>query len=394
MIRYFDFISFKKKRKNIPVVSYKKRNYIISNKKCQIKKFRNEMKLFLIIALVSLFMSCAARQQKQPAVVVADGIYDSEFPQKAVSTYLKKMSSTIRLISSLTFYHEYYFRSDEEMTVTKLKKNPELLKQAASAIVEKPASGTATIIAVKQRKALLLTCAHTIREPDTLVHYFPKEHSKPGNYIRSISIKIRQSMHVVGIPGSGQLTVVAADSILDLALVQRNIPINLTHPLPVFTYPLGKSAELNWGSFVYLFGFPHGKKVVSNAIVSHPNRNPAHDFIINATMYQGVSGGPIIALRDGPPHFELVGIANALPILQHLVVRPDPDTEITSSTFGQPYRGSVFIERQNEIIQGMTFAISAESIRLFFKKNQNLLEAMDVTPNDFAFLKPGNTPND
>ncbi len=352
------------------------------------------MKNFLIILLVFVFMSCAARQQRQSVTNGADGLYDSEFPQKAVSTYLKKMSSTIRLISSLTFYHEYYFPSDEKMTLTKLKRNPALLKQAASAIIEKPASGTGTIIAVKQRSILLLTCAHTIHEPDTLVHYFLKEHSMPGKHIRSISFKIRQSMHVVGIPGSGQLTVVATDSSLDLALVQRNIPINLARPLPVFTYPLGNSAELEWGSFVYLFGFPHGKKVVSNAIVSHPNRNIAYDFIVNATMYQGVSGGPIVALRDGPPHFELVGIANALPILQHLVVRPDPGTEITPATFGQPYLGSVFIERQNEIIQGMTFAISAESIRLFFEKNQSVLEAMDLKLNDFAFLKQSSPPNE
>ena len=219
-----------------------------------------------------------------------------------------------------------------------------------------------------------------------MIHYYDTGLSKKQHAIRSISIKIRQSLHVVGIPGSGRVTVVAKDSTLDLALLQRSIPLNLFPPLPVFTNPLGKSKELDWGSFVYLFGFPHGKKVVSNAIVSHPNNNDAHDFIINATMYQGVSGGIIVALRDGPPHFELVGIANALPILQHLVLRPDRNTEITPSTFGQPYQGSVFIERQNEIIQGMTFAISAESILSFFIKNKSLLKDHDITLKDFPFL--------
>ena len=344
------------------------------------------MKSLLYILLLSILTACTSQQQLQTDTRVADHLYDSEFPNRSVSTYLREMGSTIRLSSSLTFYREYYFNEQAHITLRTLKENPAVYNQAASAIIEKPASGTAAIVAVKKNKALLLTCAHTVYEPDTVIQYYDTGLSKKQHAIRSISIKIRQSLHVVGIPGSGRVTVVAKDSTLDLALLQRIIPLNLFPPLPVFTYSLGKSKELDWGSFVYLFGFPHGKKVVSNAVVSHPNNNDAHDFIINATMYQGVSGGIIVALRDGPPHFELVGIANALPILQHLVLRPDRNTEITPSTFGQPYQGSVFIERQNEIIQGMTFAISAESILSFFKKNKSLLKDHDITLKDFPFL--------
>ncbi len=344
------------------------------------------MKSVFISILILFLLSCTGTQPPASVTRFADGYYDSEYPQKPVSSYLKKISSTVRLITSLTFYREYYFRFEDTVSISQIHTNPEITRQADNTIIEKPASGTAMLVSIKNNKALLLTCAHTIYEPDTLINFYQNDQSSSTNRIRSLSIKIRQSKHVVGLPGSGRLTILANDSTLDLALVQQNIPVNLFPPLTVFTYPLGKSAELNWGSFVYLFGFPHGKKIVSNAIVSHPNRNTEHDFIINATMYQGVSGGPILALRDGPPHLELVGIANALPIIQHLVVRPDPNLEITPSTFGQPYSGSLFIERQNEIIQGMTFALSAEKIRLFFTKYESLLKANDIKLSDFPFL--------
>jgi len=340
----------------------------------------------LLLVIMLNFSGCAQQHNLQGKAPIPDGLYDSEFPVQATSAALGKISSSVKLVSSLTFYRKYVFAAEDQITKHSLLSRPNLYKQAIVTVTDKHASGTATIVYLQNRKTALLTCAHTVSEPDTVIKYVQNKNGLLTEWVRSVSVKIRQSLNVVDLPGNGSVTVLASDSSLDLALLGADIPLNFFPSIPVFTFPLGKSSELNWGTFVYLFGFPHGKKILTNAIVSHPNRNNAHDFIINATMYNGVSGGIILALRDGYPHFELVGIANALPVQQHLIIRPDPDMEIDTGTLDQPYKGAVFLERKTDIIHGMTFAISAENIRLFFRDNEKKLKQQGYFPGDFPLL--------
>ena len=60
-------------------------------------------------------------------------------------------------------------------------------------------------------------------------------------------------------------------------------------------------------------GFPMNYKMVSNAIVSSPNYDGKGGFLIDAVVNKGFSGGVVLAIKDGIPNFELVGIIRAVP---------------------------------------------------------------------------------
>ena len=56
------------------------------------------------------------------------------------------------------------------------------------------------------------------------------------------------------------------------------------------------------------FGYPSGHKMVTKAIVSSPNKDRKGSFLLDAVLTPGFSGGIALAVRDGVPNFELVGL--------------------------------------------------------------------------------------
>ena len=147
----------------------------------------------------------------------------------------------------------------------------------------------------------------------------------------------------------------------------RNVPI------PVFSYKMGKAAELNWGTFVYIFGFPNGKKMISSAIVSNPNRDKFNGFMIDATMERGISGGIILAIRDDAPNFELVGMATAISAEREYILRPDDILKETEINFGRPYDGTIILDKRVKFNYGIIYAVSIEAIQDFLSDNKQIL---------------------
>jgi hypothetical protein len=90
-------------------------------------------------------------------------------------------------------------------------------------------------------------------------------------------------------------------------------------------------------------------------------------------MYQGVSGGIILALRDGVPHFELVGLANALPVKSGIKLQPEAEINSKTVNPSQPYTGTIYLSRDISVIPGITYAISIETVKQFIEKNKEPL---------------------
>ena len=105
-------------------------------------------------------------------------------------------------------------------------------------------------------------------------------------------------MNIITLPGLKNIHILASDKNIDVAIVTATLDPMPIFPIPVFDYPMGKAEELNWGTFVYVIGFPYGKKLISTAIVSDPRRDKKNGFIIDATMHRGASGGIIVALAE------------------------------------------------------------------------------------------------
>ena len=343
----------------------------------------------LFCCLVSLVLAnCGS--SKHPAVLsqgvpydLGDGKYDSHFPMRPVEKELEKITEAVKLYTNMSFYEGYDFDLESRITVNDLSEDSYKFKARKKYLFERPSSGTATVIYQDSRKAVLLTCEHITRSPDTLMTYFLDDRNERTSYIQSVAIKTRQSNNVIFLPRVSDVRVLISDRDNDLALLIADFVEKPEIPVAEYSYGLGRASELSWGTFLYVIGYPYGKKMVSTAIVSNPRRDRRNSFIMDATLHRGVSGGLILALRDGPPNFELVGIASALSGEREYVLRPDKRTIDREFEFNRPYEGEIFIDTQLRINYGITFTVSIESIREFIRKNNRLLLEQGISLDRF-----------
>ena len=153
-------------------------------------------------------------------------------------------------------------------------------------------------------------------------------------------------------------------------MVGKELPLSAPPILPVFKYPTGKASELEWGNFVYVIGYPRGEKMLSYGIVSNPGRDRYNSFVINTVFNRGFSGGLIIAIRDGIPNFELVGMAKAVPAETKLFLKPNEKYKLSETNINFPYSGEIMVDTHENIFYGITYAVSIESIRRFLEQNK------------------------
>jgi hypothetical protein len=222
---------------------------------------------------------------------------------------------------------------------------------------------------------VLLTCAHIVAFPDTALTYHLGPDRHPTPFVKTLSIKERQMNFVGMLPEGGELEVLAYDMGADIALLGKQFEQEPAIPIRVFSFPVGRASELEWGSFVYLFGYPSGYRIVTKGIVSNPNRDKRGSFLVDAVFGGGFSGGIALAIRDGVPNFELVGMVKMVSARSSYILTPRRDDSAVEYDPTVPYNGEIFVERHTDIEYGVTQAVSIEAILEFIKEKQAALVA-------------------
>jgi hypothetical protein len=201
-------------------------------------------------------------------------------------------------------------------------------------------------------------------------------------------VKDRQSNYAASIQGARDLEILAIDKGSDLAVVGQRMYEQSAQNVAVFNYPFGRAKELEWGTFVYLFGYPAGYQMITKGIVSSPNRDKQGSFLTDAVSNRGFSGGIVLAIRDGVPNFELVGMATLVPARQQYFMTPFKEGEIVDFELDAPFKGDVYVESRNDIIYGIAPAISSEVIVDFLEKNQQQLLEKGYNLRSFLERQP------
>ncbi len=348
--------------------------------------FLNRNLILYLTLLTVFFFSCTRTiPVHTSSAFFIDGKYDSHFPLQPTSEHLQRISQSVHMISSFTFYRTYIFDLKSAVTRSQINGPDFSISERAidETISQKPGSGTSTIIYADRKKILLLTCLHIIDEPDTAITYYYDYGGKETQFIQTVSTRVRTNITVPSIPSIGKIEIIAKDKINDLALVSLELTRIAPFPEKTFNYRWGNTEELELGTFVYLLGFPNGKKMLSTAVVSSPNRGDNHNFLVDATLHRGISGGLIIALKDGVPNFEFLGMVNAVSAREANVLRPDPATSLALLARDQPYKGEIFVDKQLSVVYGITFAVSINNIREFVEKSREVL-----TDNGYDLVIP------
>jgi hypothetical protein len=326
-----------------------------------------------IIFISLLFSTCSTVSYKEIYPILRDGKYDSEFPYKGASDELRNISLTVQRIHSSIFYKTYTFSQDANLKMDNLK-TVDFKKLAISeGYADQSTSGTGTTIYYNDGKVAILTCAHVVQFPDTVISYCPNSEGNFTDNIQAIFIRERLSIYVAGFPEGSEFELLIVDNKSDLALIGKDYKILSDLRFPVFTYPTGKAKELDWGTFVYVFGYPINYQMVTKAIVSNPNRDDYGSFLVDAVVNNGMSGSLVLAIRDGVPNFEMVGMIQWVPEEEENILAPQKLNNNEKYNPIVPYEGEEYVQRFSSIRYGIAKVISSEAILEFLRKNKEIL---------------------
>lgn len=309
--------------------------------------------------------------------------YQTGPPIQDVSGALEGAFQAVKKIRVTGLYEEYRF-SPESAPREGDDLDPGVLARAvdtASTTTTREAS--AVQIAQNNLRVTLLTNEHAVHFSDTIVEF--SEVAGEGGAtarrrpIHLISIKRNQYNQIVDLNGIHPFEVLARDIRADLALIGVLYPIDAESSL-LATLPMdtGNSERLSWGSYVYVLGHPGGYPVVTRGIVSDPGREASSSFLIDGLWNEGISGGPILAIRGDDGRLEWVGIARAAAgRTEHRLV-PDPDM-IQEDEKRLPYEGRIYLEEYQRILYGISLSVPMTTIRRFIGRNRS-----DLTRSGWA----------
>ena len=342
---------------------------------------------FLLLAALP-GLSCAPSVYRQVYPQLVDGKYDSEFPYRGCSAQLEEIGESVKMVNAIAYYRTYTFAAEERITPGGV--TAELLRMSAphSVVATSQASGTGTILESANRRVVLITCAHVVGFPDTVTTFHIGPGGRSTGFIHTMSFKERQSNYVAVFPEGGELETLAMDRDQDVALLGKTFDDD---PLPrprVFMYPAGKAKELEWGTFVYLFGYPTGHKMVTKAIVSSPNKDRKGSFLLDAVLTPGFSGGIALAVRDGVPNFELVGLVQLVSGRTTYGLAPPAEEGTPEYDSGTPYAGDVYVQKRTEIEYGIVQAVPIETVLDFIESHRRALASRGYS---VTFAQPSQT---
>ncbi len=318
---------------------------------------------------------------------IRDGKYDMEYPAKPANDALNSILSRVKLLSTIAFYESYEFDPAAGVKLSDIDDDVIEEKSNGKFHFNQPATGTATVIYSQNRRVGLLTCAHIVHFPDTIINYQQDMDGRDTEIVKNIAFKIRQNINIIDFKLGGDFRILAMDMKHDVALIGKEMHPEIAMIVPPLKYPLGNSRELDWATFVYVIGYPRGEKMITKAIVSQPPGEKNDTFVIDAVFNRGFSGGIVLALRDGMPNFELVGMAKSVPAETKLYLAPEKSYDILQATPDGSYGGDAHVQTHENIYYGITYVVTAEIISNFISKNANVLKGAGYQISQFFPVK-------
>lgn len=338
--------------------------------------------ILLLLLSLSLILGCASNipSERQEASKESKS-YTTSFPTRDVSDQLQDIKESVIRISSTGIYRTYVIKG-RLLTKSDLQKLDIEEVAFRSFTSNESTAGTAISVYSDNQTVVLLTNAHVINYPDTLISYIDREGVSKQTFIQSVKIKKNQNNLVYDLPNVGPFDIIDFNEDSDLALLKvrkRDFPNFNAPSLPI---AVGNPADLEWGSFVYILGYPKGYPMITRGIVSDPGRNKYDDFLTDALFNPGISGGLIIATRNDFRSFEWIGMTNTASADISKLLVPDPLKASEYENF-DIYRDSIYVNTKTNLTYGITQAIPMKKIIEYLETNERELGRVGFRLNRF-----------
>ncbi|PIQ35024.1 MAG: hypothetical protein COW63_02545 [Bacteroidetes bacterium CG18_big_fil_WC_8_21_14_2_50_41_14] len=321
-----------------------------------------------LIIMYFLLSGCAVQRTKGYHDDFANGRYDSKFPSTSISESLDMISESVKKLDCLAFYATYAFNPEDRIQRNMISDEIISKHSISKTISNESVSGTATIVYHSNNLVGLITCAHVIEFPDSLFTWS----TKYPDALATVSVIVKQQTYVTGLPDGGPVEIVAMDKVKDIALLSQKLT-STTSQVQVLHYPIGNTSLFEWGSVVYIVGYPIGNLMVTKALVSNPKKNSKGYFLTDALYNHGISGSPVFAIKDRVPNMEWVGMASSTASTDLVIVKPATEQDNLQNGI-QPYNGDVYLEKVKLINYGVTYSIPIEEIVIFIRRNRAAIE--------------------
>jgi S1-C subfamily serine protease len=301
--------------------------------------------------------------------------YQTAFPAYDVSRQLDQAFRAVKRIRVTGVYDHYRFAPETGLREGDFL-GADVLARAVDTFTNSTSrEASAVQVARANRRITLLTNQHAIHFPDTVVEYAGVAGRgrpvPPGpRRIESVSVKRDQYNLVMDRTGIQPFEVLARDVAADLALIGASYPADAeAEVLSILQVQVGDADRLSWGSFVYVLGHPGGYPIVTRGIVSDPRREATGSFLIDGLWNEGISGGPILAVRGQEGRLEWVGVARAAAGRIEHRLAPDPEA-IQDLDQRLLYEGRIYLEEVRRILYGISLSVPMTTIREFINRNR------------------------
>ena len=91
----------------------------------------------------------------------------------------------------------------------------------------------------------------------------------------------------------------------------------------------------------------------------------------------------MIAVRDGVPNFEIVGMVKSSAAINKYYLKPADTDNIAELNFNDPFAGKIKVESEKDIQYGITFSVTTGTLRDFYKAHRKELEEMGYSLDQF-----------
>ncbi len=329
---------------------------------------------------ISLFMLLGCQQQpiNQASVENNSQLYAFGLPGEQHLAKLPEIGHSVKKIGCYADYTTWVFarnsgiRPGSDFTI---------LSSQAIRVIRTPESviGTATILSYSSEKILAVTCAHVVDFPDTIYTYHEADITGEP-LIYTVSIKRSQINYVKEVPVAGGLTILAMDKQSDLVLLGGTLSAGLEIP-PALPIKIGDSKKITEGNRAWVFGFPIGYMMMTEALVNGINVDRHGSFMLDAVFNHGFSGGLAITFNVPDQQFEVAGFGRSAPSSTQLVLTPAGTPGIDKYAPLEPYTDKVFVQQRSELAYGLTFVTPSNALINLIKINKDKLiaEGYDIT---------------
>ncbi|HNY02977.1 MAG TPA: serine protease [Bacteroidales bacterium] len=342
-------------------------------------------RIVFLFAFLILLVAGSCSHSRLPGRIPAgtSGRYEGDFTGMAAQP-VDRVVPAVKKVYCVATYSTWQFRRDDRVTAYHLQKG--FYRKMAWGVIttSETISGTGTVLQQNRDRIAVLTCAHVVTSPDTLISYYEPEGDDPIRYIQRFSLREKQEIWVADLTGCGPFAAVASDPALDIALLGAHC-VSAAVTVSPFPCAAGRAAALEWGTRLFILGYPMGHLVLTRGLAS-PSGRKGGAFFVDALLNKGYSGGILLATRSDGKGLELVGMVTSVNSTREEYLRPQPDHPSTPDWMA--YKGELFIGQSERIQYGLNTVIPVESIFNFMLDHRQDFLNEGFLPDQFFHQDP------